>query len=74
MLDVMPPWTFSGRSSLTKSYGHVHRLPSSVRGQWFCLDRPDGRLPWKRWVVRPNAIWEVVSGVIIASETRSDGP
>jgi hypothetical protein len=74
MLEVTPAWTFTSQSSLSMWYGHVHLLPGRVLGQWVCLNRSEGRLVWQKRFFRPNTIYEVVSGVIIASETRSDGP
>lgn len=55
-------------------YGHVHLLPSHVVGQWFCVDRESGELSWQRTMFRPNTICGVDSGVIVASEMRSDDP
>jgi hypothetical protein len=74
MLEVTPAWSFTARFTLTQWYGHVHLLPSRVLGQWFCLDRSDGRVLWERRFCRPDTIREVAGPVIIASETRSDGP
>jgi hypothetical protein len=55
-------------------YGHVELLKRHVVGQWFCLDRDSGSCFWDRRFWRINAIQAVADGVIVGSETRSDGP
>lgn len=74
MLEKGPKWTFASKKSLTQWYGHVHLLPHHVVGQWFCLERTTGSPKWQRTFFRPNTIRAFDSGVIVASEMRSDGP
>jgi hypothetical protein len=74
MLEQTPVWTYTARSPLTQWYGHVHLLPSKVLGQWFGLDRADGRVLWRRWFFRPDTVVGVAGEVVVASETQSDGP
>jgi hypothetical protein len=74
MIEPTPRWTFTTRYTLRQWYDHVHLLPTRALGQWCCLDRKDGRLLWERWLLRPNTIRGVTEEVIVASETRSDGP
>jgi hypothetical protein len=74
MLEAMPAWTCTARYTLTQWYGHVHLLPGRALGQWLCIDRSDGHALWQKRFWRPNTIRNVADGVIIASETRSDGP
>lgn len=74
MVVEEPEWTFSSKRPLTQWYGHVQLLPNDALGQWFCVDRRSGALRWQRVLFRPNTICGVDSGVIVASETRSDGP
>jgi hypothetical protein len=74
MVEVTPSWRFTSRATLWQWYGHVHLLQSRVLGQWVCLDRSDGRVLWEKRFCRANTICEVAGGVIVASETRSDGP
>lgn len=74
MIEHVPLWTFISKRPLTKWYGHVHLLPDRVVGQWFCADRVTGELDWQARLLRPNTICGFDSGVIVASEMRSDGP
>ena len=74
MLDPAPAWTYSGKQPLTQWYGHVHLLPDHAVGQWSCVERATGRLLWQSHIRRANTFCGVDSGVIVASEMRSDGP
>jgi outer membrane protein assembly factor BamB len=74
MITSAPSFRFTARYSLARWYGHVQLLPDRILGEWFCLDRRDGRLLWERQYRRPTTIVGVSDGVIIAGETRSDGP
>lgn len=74
MLTTEPRWTFASKKPLTQWYGNVQLLDHHVVGQWFCLARESGELKWQHRIFRANAICEVDSGVIVASEVRSDGP
>ena len=49
-------------------------LPGKVLGQWWCVDRADGTVLWKRLYLRPNTVVGIAEEVIVASEMRSDGP
>lgn len=74
MLDPTPVWTYSRKKSLANNYNHVHLLPDHVVGEWFCVERPTGRFLWQSKLYRPDTIFAVDSGVIVATELRSDGP
>ena len=74
MLDEAPLWTFSSDKPLSQWYDHVHLMPDHVVGQWLCLQRQSGDLMWQRSFRRPNTVRGIDSGIIVASETRSDGP
>ncbi|QDV69043.1 hypothetical protein Poly24_27570 [Rosistilla carotiformis] len=74
MIESIPLWTFNTKKPLTKWYGHVHLLPDKVVGQWFCADRTTGKRDWQARLLRPNTICGFDSGIIVASEMRSDGP
>ncbi len=74
MIVEQPTWSFATSAPLTKWYGHVSLLNERVLGQWVCLRRSDGALLWQRRFRRANTIVSVVDDVIVASETRSDGP
>ncbi len=67
-------WSFQSEKPLTQWYGHVQLLPNRVLGQWACLDRESGQKQWQRTIFRANSVCAVGSGIIVASETRSDGP
>ncbi len=73
MIESTPAWSFGSKKPLTKWYGHVHLLADCVVGQWFCADRTTGKLRWRGKLLRPNTILGFDSGVIVASEMRSDG-
>lgn len=74
MLDDKAAWRFTSKKPLTQWYGHVHLLENDVVGQWFCLNRLSGGLKWQRRLYRANTISGIERGVIVANETRSDGP
>ena len=74
MLVEEPRGIFSSKKPLTQWYGHVHLLPDHVVGQWFVLKRSTGDPLWRHSCGRANTICGFDSGVIVASETRSDGP
>lgn len=74
MIEPTPRWTFASRHAVTQWYGHVHLLPNCVLGQWCCLERDSGKLVWEKRFHRPNTIRAVTDEVVVASETRSDGP
>lgn len=69
-----PRWTYSNRRGLTKWYGHVDYFGRHVIGQWFALDAESGTKYWSRQFFRPTTVCGCSDDVIIASETRSDGP
>ena len=73
-LDPKPIWSFTANKHLHLWYGHVHLLNDYVVGQWFVLKRNSGECLWERGFQRANTIFEITDGVILASETRSDGP
>lgn len=73
MIEPNPRWSFAADRSLIW-YGHTQLLSDRVIGPWFCLDRETGSLIWQRTFRRPNTIRGVSERVIVASETRSDGP
>jgi hypothetical protein len=74
MLNEKPLWIVAPEKPLTQWYGHVNLLPKHVLGQWLCIDRATGQVKWQQSFFRPNTIAGVDSGVIVASEMRSDGP
>ncbi len=67
-------WTYSNSHGLTKWYGHVDYYDKYVIGQWFSLDAETGTEYWSRRFHRPTTVWDCAHDVIVASETRSDGP
>ncbi|MCL4691301.1 MAG: hypothetical protein KJ060_02160 [Candidatus Hydrogenedentes bacterium] len=71
-----PRWTASPKHGLTQWYGHVHLLRDLVVGQWFATRRTDGTLVWEQRHPRANTVRDIseANGVILATETRSDGP
>ncbi len=74
MISEERSWEFTTPRTLVLWYGHVELLENHVVGQWFCLARDSGSCLWDRRFWRINAIQAVADGVIVASETRSDGP
>ncbi len=74
MLDPAAAWTFHSSTRLTQWYGHARLLADYVIGQWTCVARHSGQLVWQSHFWRPNTICGVDSGVIVATEMRSDGP
>jgi hypothetical protein len=74
MFHPTPRWTFTSRFGLRQWYDHVRLLPGKVLGQWWCVDRANGTVLWERTYPRPNTIIGIAEEVIVASETRSDGP
>ncbi len=74
MVFEEPQWEYTSPRSLSQWYGHVHLLEDHVVGQWFCTDLQTGRPLWDRRFQRANTICGVSEDVIVASETRSDGP
>jgi hypothetical protein len=73
-LNPQPVWSFTANKQLRLWYGHVHLWNDYVVGQWFVLKRSTGECLWEREFHRANTIFEIVDGVILASEMRSDGP
>lgn len=69
-----PRWTFSNPLGLSKWYGHVDYYGHYVIGQWFALDAETGKPYWSRRFLRPTTVCGCAHDVIVASETRSDGP
>lgn len=67
-------WTYLNALGLSKWYGHVDYYGQYVIGQWFALDADTGRQYWSRRLFRPTTVLGCAHGVIVASETRSDGP
>jgi len=67
-------WSYSNPFGLSKWYGHVDYYGQYVIGQWFVLDAETGKPYWSRRFFRPTTICGCVHDVIVASETRSDGP
>ena len=51
-----------------------HGPDAGMDQQWFGVDRHTGKPLWERAYFRPNCIVGVADGVVVASETRSDGP
>ncbi len=74
MVEAIPRWETTAPHPLVQWYGNVHLLSTRVLGQWCCFDRGSGRLLWDVRLGRPNTICAVAEEVIVASETRSDGP
>jgi hypothetical protein len=72
MLELQ--WTYSNSHRLIKWYGHVNYYGNYVIGQWFVLDAETGREYWSRKFYRPTSICDCTNDVIVAYETRSDGP
>lgn len=69
-----PRWSYSTPLGLSKWYGHVDYYDQYVIGQWFVLDSETGKLYWSRQFFRPTTICGFANDVIVATETRSDGP
>ncbi|KAA5541926.1 hypothetical protein FYK55_17170 [Roseiconus nitratireducens] len=69
-----PRWTYSNPTGLSKWYGHVDYYGQYVIGQWFALDAETGTQYWTRRFFRPTTVCGCAHDVIVASETRSDGP
>lgn len=69
-----PQWTYSNSRRLTQWYGHVDYYGQYVIGQWFVLDAKTGTEYWSRTFGRPNTVCDCAHDVIVAYETRSDGP
>lgn len=67
-------WTYSSRRPLTQWYGQVEYYGRYVIGQWFALDADSGAEFWSRTFRRPTTICGCAQDIIVASETRSDGP
>lgn len=65
---------YSNPRGLTKWYGHVDYFDRYVIGQWFALDAETGEQYWSRRFFRPTTVCDCALDVIVASETRSDGP
>jgi len=74
MILKSPAWEFTSKKGLVQWYGNVDFYGNRVLGQWFCLDAKSGRLLWERSMSEPNTVVGVTNGVIIASETQSNGP
>lgn len=74
MLAIEPKWAHQTHTSPTRWYGRVKLLPNRVLGQWMCLDRESGKLLWRRNYWRPNTVDGIDGGVVVASESRQDGP
>jgi outer membrane protein assembly factor BamB len=66
-------WRFDAGRSLYQWYGSVQIVDRYALGQWFCVDLDTGNCLWEKRFGRANTICGVTDGVIIASETRSDG-
>lgn len=71
---LQPRWTYSNSGRLTKWYGHVDYYGQYVIGQWFALDAETGTEHWAGKFFRPTTVCDCAYDMIIASETRSDGP
>ena len=69
-----PQWTYKNSRRLTKCYGHVDYYGQYVIGQWFALNATTGAELWSRRLFRPTTVYGCSHHVIVASETRSDGP
>jgi hypothetical protein len=74
MKMITARWTYTNPRGLTKWYGHVDYYGNYVIGQWFSLDADTGSEYWSRDIFRANTVFGVAHDVIVASETRSDGP
>lgn len=74
MLAVEPKWTHRTHTSPIRWYGRVTLLPDHVLGPWMCLDRGSGKLLWRRNYWRPNTVAGIGAGVVVAYESRQDGP
>jgi hypothetical protein len=74
IINSQPIWSFTAKKQLQLWYGHVSLLKDYVIGQWFVLKRNSGECLWEKEFSRPNAVFEIVDDVILATETRSDGP
>lgn len=79
MISESPIWcTAFKKDAILLGYGWGVFLASErVIGPWFCLDRVTGEVIWhfpRRKLGRPNKIVGVENGVIVATETRHDGP
>ncbi|WP_038164849.1 hypothetical protein [Verrucomicrobium sp. BvORR106] len=71
---LKPRWTYSNVRGLTQWYGHVDYYGPYVIGQWFALDAETGTEHWSHKFHRPTSVCDCAHDVIIATESRSDGP
>lgn len=71
---LVPRWKYSNAHGLTQWYGHVDYYGPYVIGQWFALDAETGAEHWSSKFHRPTTVCDCAHDVIIATETRSDGP
>jgi outer membrane protein assembly factor BamB len=74
MISPEPLWSYRAENDFNQWYGRVRVWEDCVLGEWVCLDVKTGALRWEQSFPRPNTIVDIADGVIVASETRSDGP
>lgn len=74
VVERNPIWGFAARKQVYRWYDHARLSHDRVFGQWFALDRSNGRCIWERNFWRPNSITGFTNRVIVATECRSDGP
>ncbi len=72
--DVKMRWAVTARYGLHQWYGSVRILGEVALGQWICVDLQTGECLWEHRLGRPNTVAGSSQGIIVASETRSDGP
>lgn len=71
---LKPRWKHSNPRRLTQWYGNVDYYGQYVIGQWFALDAETGTEYWSKKFHRPTTLRGCAHDVIIATESRSDGP
>jgi hypothetical protein len=74
MAGISYRWGYKSKRSLTKLYGKVEVFGDHVLGQWFCLDRVNGKLLWESNPLRANSVVGVSDFIVVATECRSDAP
>ncbi len=73
-IDLQPSWTWLDRGAPDRAYDKAQLVGDRVVGPWFCLDRDTGREVWRAGEPRPNTLFRIRDGMIVATETLSRGP
>ncbi len=73
-IDLQPSWTWLDRGAPDRAYDRAQLVGDRVVGPWFCLDRDTGEEVWHAGEPRPNTLFRIRDGMIVATETLSRGP